>query len=45
MEHRYSSRMFSPICEGSVGEDDYSSVLYQKVSRNTEQQKLNFVFV
>ena len=37
MEHRYSSGMFCPICEGSVGEDNDSSVLYQMVSRNTDQ--------
>ena len=45
MEHRYSSWMFCPICEGSMEDDDGSSVFYQRVSRNTHQQKLNFLFV
>ena len=35
MKHRYSSGMFCPLCEGSVGGEDDSLVLYQKVSRNT----------
>ena len=37
--------MFCPICNGSVGEDNDSSVLYQNVNRNTDQQKLNFLLV
>ena len=39
MKHRYSSGMICPICEGSVGEDDESSVLYHMISRNTDQKK------
>ena len=43
--------MFCPICESSVEEDDgedersVGEVLYQKISRNTDQQKFNFLFV
>ena len=32
MKHKYNSEMFCP--ESSVGEDDGSSVLYQKTNKN-----------
>ena len=45
MKHKYCSEIFCPISERSVGKDDDSSVLYQKVSSNTDKQKFNFLFV
>ena len=46
MKHKYSSsEMFCPICECSMRQDDDASVFHQKVSRNTNQQKSNFLLV
>ena len=45
MKHRYSEGMFFPMCESFLGEDDNSSVLYQKVNRNTDKQKFYFTFI
>lgn len=45
MKHMNSSEIFCPIWENSMGEDDDSSVLYEKVIKNIDQQKLIFIFV
>ena len=44
MKHRYSSGMFCPICGGSVGEYDDSSVGYCVIFKNTFLQSTSSGF-
>ena len=44
MKHMYSSEIFCPIWENSVGEDDDFSVLYEKVIKNIDHKSL-FLFL